>query len=285
MNILIVTGMSGAGKSIVVDALEDLGYFCVDNLPAKLIMTFATLIEKAADEYQKVAIVTDIRSGRHFEMLPENLKNLKDAGLKYKLFYIDADDATLIRRYKETRRNHPLLNENGGSLSKSISAERVRLNTLKGVADYYLDTSRLSPTDCKRRVAQMLVDDPDAALKIHCMSFGFKYGVPNDCDLMFDVRCLPNPFYIPELKELTGLEDGVKDYVFKFDEAQELLKKFSDLIDYLLSLYIKEGKSQLVIAFGCTGGRHRSVCFAQALKEHLSGGDYSVTVSHRDINK
>ena len=180
---------------------------------------------------------------------------------------------------------HPLLNENGGSLSKSIAMERNRLSSIRAVADYYLDTSSLSAVECKRRVTEMMTDKPDAAMKIHCMSFGFKYGIPTDCDLVFDVRCLPNPFYEPELKEKTGLDKPVKDYVLKFDEATTLLKKLYDLVDYLLPLYVKEGKGQLVIGFGCTGGRHRSVCFAQEMSEHLGNGSFSVSVSHRDINK
>lgn len=285
MEILIVTGMSGAGKSKVVDALEDLGYFCADNLPPQLIITFAKLLQNAADSYPKVAFVTDIRSGRHLNETLDYLTALKNEGFTYKIFFIDADDPILVRRYKETRRVHPLLNENGGSLSKSIAMERNRLSSIRAVADYYIDTSSLSAVECKRRVTEMMTDKPDAAMKIHCMSFGFKYGIPTDCDLVFDVRCLPNPFYEPELKEKTGLDKPVKDYVLKFDEATTLLKKLYDLVDYLLPLYVKEGKGQLVIGFGCTGGRHRSVCFAQEMSEHLGNGSFSVSVSHRDINK
>lgn len=285
MEILIVTGMSGAGKSKVVDALEDLGYFCVDNLPPKLLPTFSKLLDNASETYTKVAIVVDIRSGPQFDDIHDQLSFLKEAGYTYKIFFIDANDATLVRRYKETRRIHPMINENGGSLSKSIAQERVTLSRILSAADYYLDTSNLAVAECKRRVAELLLENQDLALHINCMSFGFKYGIPMDCDLVFDVRCLPNPFYIPELKNQTGLDKPVSDYVLQFSEAKVLLNKLYDVVDYLLPLYIKEGKSQLTIAFGCTGGRHRSVCFAHNMSEHLKNSRYNVFESHRDITK
>ena len=288
MELLVVTGMSGAGKSVVVDALEDSGYFCADNLPPNLIVTFAQLLEKASEPYSKIAVVSDIRSGRNFAAISDYLKGLETAGFKYKVLFIDADDNTLIRRYKETRRGHPPLADNVGSLHQSIISERNLLSGIRGIADYYLDTSKLSPTECKARVNQMLNPSTDVLLNVHCMSFGFKYGAPNDCDLIFDVRCLPNPFYIPELKECTGLEGPVRDYVMKFDETKELLNKLYDLINYLLPLYIREGKSQLVIGFGCTGGRHRSVCFAENMSNYLAeskNNKLNVSVSHRDIKK
>ncbi len=281
-----MSGMSGAGKSVVVDAVEDLGYFCADNLPPKLLLTFAQLCESASDKYSKVAVVSDIRSGREFESIFDYLSDLKKAGFSYKIFYIDADDNTLVRRYKETRRSHPLLSDNDGSLSKCISRERELLSGIRGIADYYIDTSNISAAECKKRIGEILTGSTDTKLNVHCMSFGFKYGAPGDCDLLFDVRCLPNPFYIPELKEHTGLEASVKDYVLQFSQATELLEKLYDLIDYLIPLYINEGKSQLIVGFGCTGGRHRSVCFAQELKEHLSRNEnLSVSVAHRDIKK
>lgn len=285
MEILIVTGMSGAGKSKVVDALEDLGYFCVDNLPPKLLPTFTQLLDNASETYSKVAIVIDIRSGKHFDNVFDQLASLTQSGHTYRIFFIDANDSTLVRRYKETRRIHPMINENGGSLSKSIAQERVILSRILSIADYYLDTSSLAAAKCKRRVAELLLENQDKALHINCMSFGFKYGIPVDCDLVFDVRCLPNPFYIPELKNQTGLDAPVSDYVLKFDEATVLLEKLYDMVDYLLPLYIKEGKSQLTIAFGCTGGRHRSVCFAHQMSEHLMKNRYNVFESHRDITK
>lgn len=286
MELLVITGMSGAGKSVVVDAVEDAGYFCIDNIPPKLLVTFAQLLESSSQKYSKVAVVCDIRSGRGFENFFDYLNELKNVGFSYKIFFIDANDTVLIRRYKETRRVHPMLNDNGGSLSQSIIKEREKLTAIKGVADYYLDSSDLTAAQCKTRVAQLLDDSVDSSLNVHCMSFGFKHGMPTDCDLMFDVRCLPNPFYIPELREHTGLEESICDYVMQFDESKELLNKLCDMLDFLIPLYIKEGKRQLVIGFGCTGGRHRSVCFAENLHRYLSGKEnLSLTVSHRDIKK
>lgn len=286
MELLIITGMSGAGKSVVVDTIEDFGYFCIDNLPPKLLPTFTQLLEKSSQPYSKVSIVSDIRSGRDFESIFDYLKELNNEGFSYKIFFIDANDDVLVRRYKETRRIHPMLNDYDGSLSKSIAMERKILSGIRGIADYYIDSSNLSAAECKSRVSQMLHGSSGTKLNVHCMSFGFKYGAPGDCDLVFDVRCLPNPFYIPELKEHTGIEAPVRDYVMQFPETQELLKKLYDIIDFLLPLYIKEGKSQLVIGFGCTGGRHRSVCFAESMYKHLSdNGKLRLTVAHRDIKK
>ncbi|MBQ8782921.1 MAG: RNase adapter RapZ [Clostridia bacterium] len=286
MELLIITGMSGAGKSVVVDAVEDLGYFCIDNLPPKLLPTFTQLLGRSSQPYSKVAIVSDIRSGRDFESIFDYLKELKNNGYSYKIFFIDANDTVLVRRYKETRRIHPMLNDYDGSLSESIAKEREKLSGIRGIADYYIDSSNFSASECKARVIQMLTGSTGTKLNVHCMSFGFKYGAPSDCDLVFDVRCLPNPFYVPELKEHTGLEAPVRDYVMQFSETQELLRKFYDLIDFLLPLYIKEGKSQLVIGFGCTGGRHRSVCFAENMYNYLSDNDkLNLTVAHRDIKK
>ncbi len=286
MELLVVTGMSGAGKSLVVDALEDLGYFCIDNIPPKLIVTFAQLLESSSQKYSKVAVVCDIRSGRGFHNIFDYFNDLKNAGFTYKVFFIDASDSVLINRYKETRRVHPLLNDNDGSLSKSIIMEREILSSLKSIAYYYLDSSKFSAAECKNRVSQLLADSKDQKLHVNCTSFGFKYGSPDDCDLIFDVRCLPNPFYIPELKEHTGLEDSVCNYVMQFDESKGLLNKLYDLIDFLLPLYVKEGKKHLVIGFGCTGGRHRSVCFAENMHHFLATKDNLIlTVSHRDIKK
>ncbi|MCQ2470956.1 MAG: RNase adapter RapZ [Clostridia bacterium] len=285
MNILIVTGMSGAGKSKVVDALEDLGYFCVDNLPPKLLPTFSQLLGNASECYSKVAIVIDIRSSRKFDETFDQISRISEQGYEYKLLFIDANDETLIKRYKETRRIHPLIAENKGSLSKSIAQERIVLSKLLSIADYYLDTTNLAAMDCKKKVAEMLLENQDLALHINCVSFGFKYGVPTDCDLMFDVRCLPNPFYVPELRNHTGLEKSVSDYVLSFEEATTLLQKLYDVVDYLLPLYVNEGKSQLTIAFGCTGGQHRSVCFAHNMYEHIKAQKYNVSESHRELSK
>ena len=191
----------------------------------------------------------------------------------------------LIRRYKETRRKHPLLDKYNGSINDALAAERSILEPAKSIADYVIDSSHMTPTDCKNRICEMFLDNPGNALKVHCVSFGFKYGIPNDSDLMFDVRCLPNPFYVEELKQHTGLEGPVRDYVLKWDEARGLEAKLCDLLDYLIPLYRKEGKSQLVISVGCTGGRHRSVVFAELLKAHLEKIGCIATVQHRDMKK
>lgn len=285
MEITIVTGLSGAGKSRVVDALEDIGYFCVDNMPPKLMPTFAQLLLNSREKREKVAIVTDIRVGASFGDLFNAIVELKELKCDTKLLFIDASDDVLIRRYKETRRKHPLLDKYNGSINDALAAERSILEPAKSIADYVIDSSHMTPTDCKNRICEMFLDNPGNALKVHCVSFGFKCGIPNDSDLMFDVRCLPNPFYVEELKQHTGLEDPVRDYVLKWDEARGLEAKLCDLLDYLIPLYRKEGKSQLVISVGCTGGRHRSVVFAELLKAHLEKIGCIATVQHRDMKK
>lgn len=285
MDLMIITGLSGAGKSRVVDALEDIGYFCVDNMPPKLMPTFAQLLLNSRERREKVAIVTDIRVGGSFGDLFNALVELREMNCSPKILFVDASDDVLIRRYKETRRKHPLLEKYNGSITEALAAEREILEPAKSIADYIIDSSYMTPTECKNRVCEMFMENPRNALKVHCISFGFKYGIPNDSDLLFDVRCLPNPFYVSELKEHTGIEAPVKDYVLKWEEAQGLAAKLCDLMDYLIPLYNKEGKSQLVISVGCTGGRHRSVVFAQLLKEHLDKLGCIATVHHRDMKK
>lgn len=286
MDLLIVTGMSGSGKSAVTDALEDLGYFCADNMPPALIPTIAQFINTSHDSDQKVATVTDIRVGesalRDFKKTFETLEKMN---YKYKILFIDAADDVIINRYNLTRRRHPLLEKCEGSLSMSLSYEREIMRDIRAIADYTIDTSKTTVAECKQRVVDLFLENPGSALKISCMSFGFKYGIPADADLVFDVRCLPNPFYIPELKYHTGLEKEVCDFVMKFEQSQILLKKLEDLIEYLVPLYRKEGKSQLIIAIGCTGGRHRSVCFAEQIKDKLAKAGNSVSIKHRDIEK
>ena len=285
MDLMIITGLSGAGKSRVVDALEDIGYFCVDNMPPKLMPTFAQLLLNSRERRDKVAIVTDIRVGGSFGDLFNALVELREMNCSPKILFVDASDDVLIRRYKETRRKHPLIEKYNGSITEALAAEREILEPAKSIADYIIDSSYMTPTECKNRVCEMFMENPRNALKVHCISFGFKYGIPNDSDLLFDVRCLPNPFYVSELKEHTGLEAPVKDYVLKWEEAQGLAAKLCDLMDYLIPLYNKEGKSQLVISVGCTGGRHRSVVFAQLLKAHLDKHGCIATVHHRDMKK
>jgi UPF0042 nucleotide-binding protein len=220
-----------------------------------------------------------------FNEFPSVLKNLEEQGYKYKVLFVDASEEVLVRRYKETRRKHPLLDKCDGSLHAAIAMEHEKLLNIRMKADYIIDTSKSSVAECKQRVNELFLDDPDSALKIRCMSFGFKYGIPNDADLVFDVRCLPNPFYVPSMKYRTGLEPDVSEYVMNSDHSVNVLNKLNDLIDYTVPLYIEEGKSQLVIAIGCTGGRHRSVCFAEKIRENLLKLGYSVSVKHRDIEK
>lgn len=286
MELLIVTGMSGSGKSAVTDALEDLGYFCADNMPPALIPTIAQFINTSHDSNQKVATVTDIRVGENsLNDFQSAFETLKSMNYEYKILFVDAADDVIIRRYKETRRKHPLLEKCEDSLALSVAREREIMLNIRAMADYTIDTSKTTVAECKQRVVDLFLENPDTSMKICCMSFGFKYGVPGDADLVFDVRCLPNPFYIPALKYRTGLEKEVCDFVMKFEQSKIVLKKLNDLIEYMVPLYRQEGKSQLVIAIGCTGGRHRSVCFAEQIKDSLAALGNSVSIKHRDIEK
>lgn len=285
MELLIVTGLSGAGKSRVVDALEDIGFFCTDNIPPKLLPFFVELLIKSRERRERVAIVTDIRVGGSFGDLFGALDSLKEMRCEYKTLFIDASDEVLIRRFKETRRKHPLSDRFNGSLNDAIAYEREILEPVRQIADFVFDSSYTTAGECKERIAEMFLDNPDSAMRIHCVSFGYKYGIPNDSDLVFDVRCLPNPFYVAGLKEQTGLDTPVRDYVLKWQEATDLIPKLFDLIDYLVPLYRSEGKSQVVISVGCTGGRHRSVVFAELIREHMSEQGLLVSMRHRDIKK
>ncbi|OUO76150.1 MULTISPECIES: RNase adapter RapZ [unclassified Anaeromassilibacillus] len=285
MEFLIVTGLSGAGKSRAVDALEDIGFYCVDNIPPKLIPTFYDLCAKAGDTFSRVAVVTDIRGGDMFSSLFETLDDLKNEDKHYRILFLDANDYVLINRFKETRRKHPLAENNLGSLEQAVKLEREILRPVREKADYIIDTSFLSPAQLKERISNLFLGDSSQALMVHCVSFGFKYGIPTEADLVFDVRCLPNPFYIEELKHLTGLDEPVYSYVMKWEQTKGVVQRLISLIDYMLPLYCDEGKSQLVIAIGCTGGKHRSVALAQLLYDHLLENGHRTSVNHRDIQK
>ncbi len=286
MQLIIVTGLSGAGKSKAVDILEDIGFFCVDNMPPKLVPAFAQLLIKSTEQPSKAAIVIDIRAGDAFKDLFDSMDAIKDMGLEFKILFIDASNETLVNRYKETRRKHPLSYKYKGSIDSAIEAERAILLPVRKMADYIIDTTNLKPTAFKERVASLFLDNIKSIMPIQCMSFGFKYGIPADADLVFDVRCLPNPFYVDKLKNLTGLDEPVCDYVMNRKQAKGLVPKLLDLIDYLVPLYREEGKSQLIIAIGCTGGRHRSVAFAELVYKHLSEDKgMNVMVMHRDIGR
>lgn len=286
MQLLIVTGMSGSGKSCVMDVMEDIGYYCIDNLPPKLIPRFVDLCRQSESGLSKLAVAVDIRSGDMFTEIFhawQAMKSQEDVDVK--VLFIEASDEVLIKRYKETRRKHPLDERFNGNLHQAIKYEWEQLSQLREIADYYIETSNSSANQLKDQIKSIFLDKRSDSLIIKVMSFGFKYGVSTESDLVFDVRCLPNPFYIDELRNHTGCESCVRDYVMSFEQSQELFRKFTELIDYLIPLYINEGKSQLVIAFGCTGGKHRSITFAELMAKHLAEKEYRVQKYHRDITK
>ncbi len=283
MKFVIVTGMSGAGKSQAVDALEDMGFFCIDNLPPQLILKFADLVYHSSEKMKNTALVCDIRSG-DIDALKHSLDELYENGYEYELLFLEANDETLVKRYKETRRQHPLAKK--GGVVEGIKAERRLLGTLREHATNIVDTSHLKAAALKERLRKLYGTEPEKSkMLINVLSFGFKYGIPLDADLVFDVRFLPNPFYLPELREHTGLESCVFDYVMGFEQSRDFLARLTDMIEYLIPLYIEEGKLQLVISIGCTGGHHRSVTIAEALCRELEKQNYNVITAHRDISK
>ena len=285
MDFLIITGLSGAGKSRAINALEDIGFYCVDNMPPSLISKFAELCRQSQDRHTKVAIVTDARGGNLFSDIFYSLDELRQLGFQFKILFLECSEDALVRRYKETRRKHPLSEDETLGLEECINKEREILKPVRNIADYLIDTTYLSPAKLKEHIVKLFLGDVSSALLIQCMSFGFKYGSPQEADLVFDVRCLPNPFYIEELKMLTGLDQEVRDYVLKWPQTQGLIPKLFDMIDYLIPLYCNEGKSTLCIAIGCTGGKHRSVTLTERLYQHLTSSDKRASVHHRDINK
>ena len=285
MDFLIVTGLSGSGKSRAVDALEDIGFYCVDNMPPQLISKVAEICLAGNSQINRIAIVTDLRGGDMFYGLFEQLDELKDKGLEYKLLFLDASNQELVRRYKETRRRHPLADLVKGGLEEAIRNERILLKPARERADYIIDTTHLSANELKQRMNNIFLDNIRNSMLVNVMSFGFKYGVPAEADLVFDVRCLPNPFYVDDLKPKTGLDEEVRNYVMDSEDSRKLLEKLKDLISFLIPLYQKEGKTQLMIGVGCTGGKHRSVTFAELIYQYLSDQNHNVRVLHRDIAK
>lgn len=276
---LIITGMSGAGKSQVVRTLEDLNFFCIDNLPATLIPKFAELCRQT--EEKNVALVVDIRGGRFFDQLLGVLNEMEASGQKYELLFLDASDETLVRRFKETRRRHPLGRTN--TLLENLQNERNLLAPVRKRATHIIDTSSLKATELKARVTELFCENQKAEnMGIVVRSFGFKHGLPMDSDLVLDVRFLPNPFYVEELRNKTGNDIGVMEYLCRYPQTMEYLRLEQNILDFLIPQYINEGKSQLVISVGCTGGQHRSVYVANKLYEHLRSRGYNVEVSHRD---
>ncbi len=282
MELIIVTGLSGAGKSKVINTLEDLGYFCVDNVPPPMLEKFAQLGRTSRGNTQKMALVVDARGGEMFSDFTGALESLRKEGYPFRMLFLDADDETLLRRYKEGRRRHPLLERSALTIEDAIRQERQMLAQARQQADYVFDTSLTTIAQLRERVVQTFLSTPAQGMTVQCLSFGFKNGLPMEADLVFDVRCLPNPFYVPELREHTGLEAPVRDYVMAAPQSRELLRRLFDLMDFLIPLYVQEGKSRLTVAVGCTGGRHRSVAFAQAIGEHLRESGVPVVITHRD---
>lgn len=284
MRFVIITGMSGAGKSTTLKFLEDAGYYCVDNMPIALITKFADLANTKQSDITKVAVGVDIRSGESLPELELVLEQFKVKGFQCEILFLDATDEVLVKRYKETRRAHPLAGED--RVDKGICEERKKLEFLKKQADYILDTSQLLTRELKMEIEKIFVNNEKFNnLYVTILSFGFKYGIPSDSDLVFDVRFLPNPYYIPELKALTGNDKEIQDYVMGFDAAHEFLHKLTDMVNFLIPNYIAEGKNRLVISIGCTGGKHRSVTLANELYKQLLNKDYGIKVEHRDILK
>lgn len=282
INLLIITGMSGAGKTVAVQSLEDLGYFCVDNLPPVLIPKFAELVKQSAGSVEKVALVVDLRGREFFENLSQVMESLKQIeGLSFQILYLDANDQTLVSRYKETRRRHPL--SSNGSPLEGIHAERLLLQEIKGWANQIIDTSQMKPAQLREKIINQY-GQLKSTLTVNLVSFGFKYGAPIDVDLMFDVRFLPNPHYVEELRHKTGCEPEVAEYVLNHHDTKEFLEKLIDFLRFTLPHYQREGKSQLVIGIGCTGGKHRSVAIVQHLGEVFSK-DFTVRISHRDMER
>lgn len=275
--------MSGAGKSTVKHALEDFGYFCVTNLPIDFITQLAEFM-KNSGKYKKVAIILDFRDEESYLDLLNSLKSMDNLKIKYKLMFVDASDDVLINRYKQTRFEHPFESSDIVGIQQAILAERKLLSSVRAKADYFIDTSGLSVYECIAKVKELFSENDKDIIHISCVSFGFKYSAPKDADFIFDVRFLPNPYYIPELKNLTGIDSRVRDYVMNFEQSKQYEKILLDLVDCAVSLCKKEGRSQLTFAFGCTGGHHRSVVFAQRIYEHLKPYYFS-SVTHRDINK
>ena len=286
MKLVIVTGMSGAGKSTAMKMMEDMGYFCIDNLPVFLFEKFTEFFNGSHPSQQKIAIGMDVRSGVDLEKLEFALQRLEYMELPFEVLFLDADDRALIKRYKETRRVHPLAN--GDRIEKGVEREREKIAFLKRDADYIIDTSNLLTRELKYELERIFVHEEEfKSMMVTILSFGFKYGIPADSDMVMDVRFLPNPYYDVELRPKTGNDKEIQDFVMKYPEATEFVDKLEDLVEFLIPQYISEGKNQLVISIGCTGGKHRSVTLANELYKRLNGEnrDYGLKIEHRDITK
>ena len=285
MEILVISGLSGSGKSRVAAYLEDIGYYIVDNLPAEMMVVFADFCAASKGRYDRVALVYDVRSGEPAQKLIDALESMKGAGINCRMLFLEADTQSIINRYKETRRTHPLA-EAGGSVAQALQRERMLLQPVRDHADYVLDTSGFSTTKLHAEILNLFSDAAlEDGMHVNVLSFGFKNGIPVEADLLIDVRFMPNPYYIEELKRKTGLDDAVRDYVFSFSQTNDFMTRMKDMLSFLLPLYSEEGKTVLVLAIGCTGGHHRSVAVAHALAEFIEQAGYPVTEIHRDITR
>ncbi len=285
MHLVIVTGMSGAGKSTAVNALEDIGYFCVDNVPPQLLDRFVMLGSRTSGEKNRMAIVVDARAGEMFSEFDSALDRLSSMGCSFRLLFLDASDESLLDRFKEGRRRHPLIGQGASGLNEAIAQERKLLAPAKKRSDVVIDTTRISAGVLKGRVTELFRDAVGGVMSVECISFGFKNGIPHDADLVFDVRCLPNPFYVPELRKKTGLDEEVRQFIMDSPDSRQMYERLAGLLEFSIPLYEREGKSHLMIAFGCTGGHHRSVTFAELVGKHLRSRFPAVTVTHRDLEK
>lgn len=284
MEILILTGMSGAGKTQAANTFEDLGYYCVDNMPAVMISEFVNIYRRVPDKTQTVAFVTDVRGESEFDTLIEQLELIKSEN-ECKLIFLDCSDEVIITRYKETRRIHPLTSLKNMPVRDAIAKERELLSEAKQKADFVIDTTKTTVYQLKERITEIASHSVTGGISVSCMSFGFKYGVPSEADLVFDVRCFPNPFYIESMRNKTGLDSEVAEYVTSHKETLEFIEKLKDMTAFLLPRYINEGRAHLIVAVGCTGGKHRSVCISEILKKYLTENKYSASAVHRDISK
>ena len=285
MEILVIPGLSGSGKSRVASYLEDIGYYIVDNLPAEMMVVFADFCAASKGRYDRVALVYDVRTGEPAQKLIDALERMKSSGINCRMLFLEADTQSIINRYKETRRSHPLA-EAGATVAQALQKERILLQPVRDHADYVLDTSGFSTSKLHAEILNLFGDATlEDGMHVNVLSFGFKNGIPVEADLVMDVRFMPNPYYIEELKRKTGLDDAVRDYVFSFSQTNDFMKRLKDMLSFLLPLYSEEGKSVLVLAIGCTGGHHRSVAITHAMAEFIQQAGYPVTEIHRDITR